>query len=314
MHRLISFELLSFDLIWSIFKQPFRGWKCLPGNYEQTALCDWLLQSGAQPLIQGNWIYNMENHVIIMQRKLHSSELYSNLISSQTVDDMLDFPSVQQTVGSAELNTCCCYRRVSSRDNQGETLEHRSQIFPGNNYSISSKWEATWANDAQNMCSVAMLCCSSTADPSCWYSTCHFLRAGEYSSNTGDLYERETTRRDIITSPFNVHTRPHMHTHTNLYYTLANPAHCAHVWQLKRVWRESACPTTQDNDQFPFINTFKHVAHSTPAAFTTTPIKQYVFVTTQPKYSPCSSLCNKSPAKATSDLQHNYSKFKARPG
>lgn len=75
------------------------------------------------------------------------------------------------------------------------------RFLPSNNYSISSRWEETRVNVAQKMCSAAMLCCSCMTDPSSWYSTCHFLRAGEYSSNTGDLYERETTRRCIITSP-----------------------------------------------------------------------------------------------------------------
>lgn len=55
----------------------------------------------------------------------------------------------------------------------------------------------------------AMLCCSCTTDPSSCSSTCHFLRAGEYGSNTGGFYERETTRRGINAAS------PSMHTHTH---------------------------------------------------------------------------------------------------
>lgn len=93
-------------------------------------------------------------------------------------------------------------------------------------------------NDAQNMCSSTMLCCSRTADPSSWSSTCHFLGAGGYSSNTGNLYEGRSTHRGIITSRFNMHTRLHTHRHTNTSpLTLrTRKIHCADVfWQLNRV-------------------------------------------------------------------------------
>lgn len=76
------------------------------------------------------------------------------------------------------------------------------------------------------MCSAAMLCCSCTTDPSSWYSTCHFLGAGEHSSNTGDLYERETTRRTIITSPLSMHT--HTQIYTWLLRTCKSCALCTH--------------------------------------------------------------------------------------
>lgn len=50
------------------------------------------------------------------------------------------------------------------------------------------------------MCA-STLCCPCTTDPSFWYATCHFLRAGEYSSNTGGyLDESEETHRGMIPS------------------------------------------------------------------------------------------------------------------
>lgn len=70
-------------------------------NYKQRTFHNWLLQSGAQPSIKGNWIYIMKNHIIIILHQLHSSELHwlhSNLIYSQTEDAMQDFPIVQQTL------------------------------------------------------------------------------------------------------------------------------------------------------------------------------------------------------------------------
>lgn len=46
------------------------------------------------------------------------------------------------------------------------------------------------------------LCCPCTTDPSSWYATCHFLRAGEYSGDTGeDLDETGETRRAGAWSP-----------------------------------------------------------------------------------------------------------------
>lgn len=108
---------------------------------------------------------------ILFSIKLHSSELHLNLISSQMEDEMQDFPIVQQTVGSAVFY--CLIASNSSKlllqageqkDNQGNTFKHLPRY---NSYSISSRWEATRVNDAQNMCSAAMLCCSCTTDPSC---------------------------------------------------------------------------------------------------------------------------------------------------
>lgn len=152
--------------------------------------------------------------------QLHSSELcwlHSYLISSQSEDEMQDFPIVLQMVGWAAINTCC-YRRVSRRITRVRHLIVILRFFRSNNYSISSRWEKTRVNDAQNMCSAAMHCCSCMTDPSSWYSTCRFLRAGEYSSNAGDLYERETTRRGIITSPSQcTHSTAHAHTQTHRY-------------------------------------------------------------------------------------------------
>lgn len=121
-----------------------------------------------------------------------------------------------------------------------QALNHYSTIFPCNNYSISSRWEETRVNDARNMCSAAMLCCSCTTDPSSWYSTCHFLRAGEYSSNTGDLNERKTIRRGIITSPHTVHT--HKHNVVHMYFKCLQTLRTVHT--AFDSWTEPACPTT----------------------------------------------------------------------
>lgn len=102
----------------------------------------------------------------------------------------------------------CSYRRVRN-------LNVIFLIFPANKfYSISSRWEETRVNDAQNVCCASTLCCPCTTDPSSWYATCHFLRAGEYSSNTGGyLDESEATRRGMITSTHTVHTRLLKNTH-----------------------------------------------------------------------------------------------------
>lgn len=75
---------------------------------------------------------------------------------------------------------------------------------------------------------------------------------GTTAATRGDLYERETTRRVIITSPLTVHTRPH--THTRLLRTCKS---CARLLTAE----QSACPTTQEHDQSPFIRPhLKHVA------------------------------------------------------
>lgn len=105
-----------------------------------------------------------------------------------------------------------------------------TMIFPGNNYSISSSLEATRVNDAHNMCGAAMLCCSCTTDPSCWYSTCHFLSVGEYGSNTLGISMKGRRHTETSSPPHSVHI--HTLDRTHIYSALANPAH---FWQLNSV-------------------------------------------------------------------------------
>lgn len=155
------------------------------------------------------------------------------------------------------------------------------------------------------MCNATMLCCSRTADPSSRSSTCHFLGAGGYSSNTGNLYEGKPTQRGIITSRFNMHTRLHRHIHTNT--CLLTLRTCKFTVQTSfDSWTESARPSAQGAIKSHYKTTLKHVAR---------PIRkicqlhqsyqksQCKCVTRQPKQSPCSSFLHISSAKTTSDLQ-----------
>lgn len=69
------------------------------------------------------------------------------------------------------------------------TLAHHFQIFHIK-YSISCRWEETRVNTVQNVC-CSMLCYPCTTS---WYATIHFLRAGQYSSNTSiyTVYKSKT--------------------------------------------------------------------------------------------------------------------------
>lgn len=122
------------------------------------------------------------------------------------------------------------------------------------------------------MCCASMLCYSCTTDPSSSYATCHFLRAGEYSSNTRDTYMKsETTRRGIITSLLSIHTRLHKYTSACRYFCCAlctrlltaeqslheQPHRSAVTSPLKTTF-ETCCTTYQTVAMYVYCNTHSH--------------------------------------------------------
>lgn len=141
---------------------------------------------------------------------------------------------------------------------------------------------------------------------------------GDTAATQGISMKGKSTQRGIITSRFNTHTR--LHTHRNRDTCPLMLRTCKSTVQTSSdSWTESArpsaqgvqsncslqdhikkCYTTHLKDWFNFMIPMKKA--------------QRKCVTGQPKQSPCSSLLNISSAKATSDLQQNYSKFKARTG
>lgn len=166
------------------------------------------------------------------------------------------------------------------------------------------------------MCCASMLCYSCTTDPSSSYATCHFLRAGEYGSNTRDTYMKARRHAEASSPPYSVYTLGCTNTQAR---ADISAAHCAHVfWQPNR-----ACMNNHIGARSLLLLRLhlKHVAQPIkplPCTYTATLIhtvkKKCLCVTVQQQYFPCSSFWKISLAKATSDLQHNYSKFKARPG
>lgn len=158
----------------------------------------------------------MENHNIILHQ-LWSSEVCWQI-------GWVRFPMTQQKNESRFILVVQAAR----------TLEHHSQIFP-NKYSISSRWEKTRVNTVQNVC-CSMLCYPCTTS---WYATFHFLRAGEYSSNTRDTaYKRKMTG---WSSP--PYQRTH-HTHFNTPKSCAALLKAGHSLHVQHVEVVSLLKTT----------------------------------------------------------------------
>lgn len=174
------------------------------------------------------------------------------------------------------------------------------------------------ANDAQNMCSATMLCCSRRQihHPDLRRVVSWGLGAGGYSSrNMGNLYEGKSTLRGIITSRFNMHTRLHTHIHTSTCNVTHLQIHYADVfWQLNIV-DTSICI---ERNPISLQDHIKTCCTTNRKDSSTSPIplrKVNASVSLNNQNNPRAARFQTFlQPKATSDLQQNYSKFKARTG
>lgn len=222
--------------------------------------------------------------------------MLTNMTFFQSEDEMYDFP-----LHSNEWLVLC-----STPVQAGRTLKRHFQIFPSIKYSISSRWEETRVSVVQNVYCASMLCYPCTAS---WYATFHFLRAGEYSSNTRDTHMKARPHAEASPPPYYIHTRLLTHRY---FYAPKSCALCTRLLTAEQSLHVQPCRRTVTS---PFKTTFKTCCTTCH----TVSIYKYCSnannsVTVKQKYFPCSSFWNRSLAMATSDLQHNYSKFKARSG